>query len=222
MSKGIRKNITIPGLLAPSLRQRAQEFGFRTLSPYVFDLVSYDLRSGAPHTITLAIAADTQAAQDAVDAELARRYRPGQAREGLLVQVVERLTELRSAARNTALVPALNAKPERVMFSSRIWEHVDERWQELGYASLSAYVTGLARYDLLISGPHRATPQTLNRAKQDAVARQSLVRYRRGERRKLYLDHLIERNEGRTLSDVELEQMKAKIAQHLQGLFCER
>jgi hypothetical protein len=37
MSKGIRKNITIPGLLAPSLRQRAEEFGFRTLSPCIFE-----------------------------------------------------------------------------------------------------------------------------------------------------------------------------------------
>ena len=43
MSKGIRKNITIPGMLAPALRLRAMEFGFRTLSPFVFDLVSYDL-----------------------------------------------------------------------------------------------------------------------------------------------------------------------------------
>lgn len=220
MAKGIRKNITIPALLAPSLHQRAMEFGFRTLTPFVFDLVSYDMQSGAPHTITIAISNDTQAAQDAVDAELARRYRPGQAREGLLVQVVERLDEMRSMARNTIPAPALSAKPQRVMFPQRIWEYVDERWKELGYSSLSAYVTGLARYDLLVSGPHRTIPHITNRAKQDAAARQSLVRYRRGERRKLYLDHLIERNEGRSLSSKELEQMKAKIAQHLQGLFC--
>jgi len=82
MAKGIRKNITVPGLLAPALRLRSREFDFPTLSPFVVDLVTYDLQSGAPHTITLAIANDTQAAQDAVDAELVARYRPGQPREG--------------------------------------------------------------------------------------------------------------------------------------------
>jgi len=47
-----------------------REFGHRTVSPFAVDLVCYDLRCGAPHTITLAISQDTQAAQDAVDAEL--------------------------------------------------------------------------------------------------------------------------------------------------------
>ena len=54
-------------LLAPALRFRTREFGHRTVSPLAVDLVCYDLRSGAPHTITLAISQDTQAAQDAVD-----------------------------------------------------------------------------------------------------------------------------------------------------------
>ena len=46
---------------------------------------------GASHTITLEIARDTQAAQDAVDRELIAHYRPGQPRKGLLVQLVERV-----------------------------------------------------------------------------------------------------------------------------------
>jgi hypothetical protein len=153
-----------------------------------------------------------------VDAELARRYRPGEPRNGLLVHVIERLNELRTTARKLPAAPALTAKPERVMFPARIWKDVDRRWQELGYPSLSAYVTGLARYDLLLGGPHRTVSETANRAKQDAHARKSIVRYRRGEPRKLNIDHLIERTEGRTLSRSELEQSKAKIAQHLKGL----
>jgi hypothetical protein len=221
MSKGIRKNITIPGLLAPSLRLRAEEFGFRTLSPFVFDLVSYDLRSGATHTITIAIARDSQAAQDAVDAEITRRYHPGQPRQGLLVQVIERLEEMRALARDKTPTPPLNAKPERVMFPASIWRSVDARWRELGYSSLSAYVTGLARYDLLISGPHRAKTDVAKRVTQAATARLSLTEYRKGTRRKLFLDHLIERKEGRELQDGELEVMKAKIAQHLQGIIME-
>ena len=110
MAKGIRKNITVPGLLAPSLRLCATEFGFRSMSPFVFDLVSYDLQSSAKHTITVAVANDTQASQDAVDAEIARRYRPGQPREGLLVQVIERLNEMRSLVRNTEPAPPLKTE----------------------------------------------------------------------------------------------------------------
>jgi hypothetical protein len=214
MGKGIRKNITVPGLLAPALRLRFHEFGFRTLSPFAVDLVSYDLQSGAKHTITVAIARDTLAAQDAVDAEIVARYQPGQPREGLLVQVVERLNELRTMARNSP-PPPLNAKPERITFPVRIWKLVDLRWEELGYASLSAYVTGLVRYDLLIGGPHRSQKPDTRRAAQDAFARVTVARRKSGVRRKLYLDHLIERAEGRPLDETELEKIKAKIAHHL-------
>ena len=219
MARGTRKNITIPGLLAPAVPVRAKECLFRTVSPFVVDLVTYDLQSGAPHTITIAIAHDSQAAQDAVDAELARRYQPGQPREGLLVQVVERLDEIRTLARNRKPAPPLNAKPERIMFPARIWKLVDLRWKELGYLSLSAYITGLIRYDLLIGGPHRSQKLVTNRASLKAVARETVARRRQGQRRKLYLDHLIERAEGRSLDETELEQVKARIAQHLQGLF---
>jgi hypothetical protein len=220
MAKGIRKNITVPGLLAAALRLRSREFHFRTLSPFIVDLVAFDLQSGAEHPITLAIARDTQAAQDAVDAELASRYRPHQPREGLLVQVVQRLDELRSLAREITPIP-LNAQPERITFPARIWQMVDLRWTELGYSSLSAYVTGLVRYDLLIGGPHRSLPPE-SRAKQDLVARETVARRRQGHRRKLYLDHLIEETEGRPLDEGELATIKTKIAQTLQGLFSRR
>ena len=214
MLKGIRKNITVPGLLAPALRLRFQEFGFRTLSPFAVDLVSYDLQGGAKHTITLAIACDTQAAQDAVDAEIAARFRPGQPREGLIVQVIERLNEVRAMARHSP-PPPLNAKPERITFPARIWQIVDLRWEELGYASLSAYVTGLVRYDLLIGGPHRPQMPDTRRSAQDVRARETVARRKSGVRRKLYLDHLIERTEGRALNETELDKIKSKIAHHL-------
>jgi hypothetical protein len=82
MQRGVRKSITIPGSLASAVKQRCREFGYASFTPYVVELVCYDLRSDAKHAITLAIANDTQAAQDAVDRELVARYRPGQQREG--------------------------------------------------------------------------------------------------------------------------------------------
>jgi hypothetical protein len=214
MAKGVRKNITIPGLLAPTLRLRSTEMGFRNLSPFISDLVLYDLQSGAEHTITLAVFQDTQSAQDAVDAELVARYQPGQPREGLLVQLVERLAEVRALARSSATIP-LNSKPVRITFPAQIWQLVDLRWVELGYDSLSAYITGLIRYDLLISGPHRRLMPISGRAAQDAVARETVARRKGGHRRKLYLDHLLERVEGRVLNKTELDELKARMAQHL-------
>ena len=98
MSKGVRKNITIPGVLAPTVRQRSAEFGDGGFAPYTVELVCYDLRAAAHHTITLEIARDTQSAQDAVDHELVRRYHPGQPRIGLLVQIAERIHQLQGIA----------------------------------------------------------------------------------------------------------------------------
>src|SRR6266567_3710713 len=98
MARGVRKSITIPGLLAPTMKKRCAELGYSIFTPYAVELVCYDLRSDAKHEITLEIARDTQAAQDAVDRELVSRYRPGQQREGLLIQLVERIHHLQGAA----------------------------------------------------------------------------------------------------------------------------
>ena len=57
------------------------------------------------------------------------------------------------------------------------------------------------------------------RALQEAVARDTVARRRRGEKRKLYLDHLIERVEGRTLEEAELELIKTKIGDELRTMF---
>ncbi|MDQ6809042.1 MAG: hypothetical protein M3Z64_06405 [Verrucomicrobiota bacterium] len=76
------------------MKRRCAEFEHSTLT----ELVCYDLRSDAKHEITVAIACDTQAAQDGVEHELVSRYRPGQKREGLLVQVIERIHHLQDIA----------------------------------------------------------------------------------------------------------------------------
>jgi hypothetical protein len=216
MAKGIRKNVSIPGLLAPALRLRMREFGHRTVSPFTVDLVCYDLRSGAPHSITLAISQDTQSAQDAVDGELVARYRPGQTRNGLLVEFVEHLAQLREIARHAESPPLpLNAKPERIMLPAAIWPLADLRWRELGYESLSAYITGLIRYDLLIGGPHLFDARDARRAIGRALDQETLKARENGETRKLFLDYLIERALGKEFSRAELENKKEEIAHRL-------
>ena len=220
MPRGVRKSITLPGLLAPAVKQRCAEFGHSTLTPYAVELVCYDLRSDAKHEITVAIACDTQAAQDAVDRELVSRYQPGQKREGLLVQIVERIHHLQDlAARSRHDLPVqLSAVRDRITFPSDIWRLVDVRWQELGYPSVSAYLTGLIRYDLLVGGPHSSTTADPRSKLQRKLTRKTLAAHRRGGRRKLLLDHLIEEAEGHPVPQEELQRVKARIAKALRDI----
>lgn len=220
MARGVRKSITIPGLLASSVKQRCAELGYSIFGPYAVGLVCYDLRSDAQHTITLEIARDTPAAQDAVDRELVMHYQPGQPRKGLLAQLVERIGQLQSvAARNRhEQTPPLSAIPERVTFPADIWRLADLRWQDLGYASLSAYITGLIRYDLLVGGPHTATTADCRSKLQRKLTRKTLADRRKGRRRKTLLDHLIEEKQGRPVTPDELERVKANIAQELRRM----
>lgn len=78
----------------------------------------------------------------------------------MLVQFMNRIQEVQSTAessRRGGAVPPLKAKAERVTFPARIWPVIDLRWRELRYPILSAYVTGLIRYDLMLGGPHIVT-----------------------------------------------------------------
>ena len=221
MARGVRKNITIPGLLAPTMKKRCAELGYSIFTPYAVELVCYDLRSDAKHEITLEIARDTQAAQDAVDRELVLRYRPGQQREGLLVQLVERIHHLQGAAarsRHDRRPVALSAIPERVTFPFDIWRLVDVRWSDLGYPSFSAYITGLIRYDLLVSGPHSSITADCRSKLQRKLTRKTLAARRKGSRRKILLDHLIERVEGRPVPKEELQRVKAQIAKAIRDM----
>ena len=112
----------------------------------------------------------------------------------------------------------LSAVAKRVTFPYDIWRLADVRWQDLGYRSLSAYVTGLIRYDLLVSGPHSTITADCRSKIQRALTRKTLAARRKGDRRKILLDHLIERAEGRPVTDEELEKMKAQIAETLRSI----
>jgi hypothetical protein len=215
MAKAVRKSITIPGILASAVEQRYREFGYGGFSPYGVELTCYDVRTGSPHTITLQIAEDTLAAQDAVDRELVRLYNPGTPKTGLLVQFVERLHEVRQAAdisRRGARQPPLKAKAERITFSAKIWPLIDLRWRELAYASLSAYITGLIRYDLMIGGPHMFTGADTYPEIQNALDMETLAVHREGRKTKTFLDYLIERAHGKTFTTEEATAVKEQIA----------
>ena len=222
MPRGVRKNISIPRLLAATARQRCAEFGDAGFAPYAVELVCYDLRASAHHTITLEIARDTQAAQDAVDRELAAHYEPGQPRAGLLVQIAKQLQVIAERNRHDLPLAAMSASPERITFPADIWPYADERWKELNYPSLSAYITGLIRYDLLVGGPHAYATGECRSKVQRAITRKTVAARRKGGQRKILLDHLIERAKGRRVPKEELEEVKAQIARTLRESLTKR
>lgn len=214
MPRGVRKSITIPGLLAPAVKQRCAELGHSIFAPYAVELVCYDLRSDSNHEITIEIARDTQAAHDAVDRNLVAHYRPGQKRDGLLLQLVGRIHRPQETA---APVP-LNAVRERATFPFDIWRLADVRWQELGYLSFSAYITALVRYDLLVGGPHSSTTADPRSKLQRKLTRKTLAAQRKRGRRKPLIDHLIEEAEGHPVPEHELQRVKVRIANALRDL----
>ena len=215
MNPGVRKSVTIPGLLAPAAAMRLREFGYASFTPYAVDLVCFDLRMASKHEVTLGLAGDTQSAQDAVDREIVAGYQPSQKREGLLVQLITHMRDIADRSRHAARPVPLSAVRERITFPRAIWGVAGVRWQELGYRSLSAYLTGLIRYDLLVSGPHRSITADCRSKKQRALTRKTLAARRKGEKRKILLDHLLERAEGRPVSEDELEKLRTRIAETL-------
>jgi hypothetical protein len=112
----------------------------------------------------------------------------------------------------------LSAIPRRVTFPFDIWRLADLRWSDLGYRSFSAYITGLIRYDLLVSGPHSSITADCRSKLQRKLTRKTLADRRKGRRRKILLDHLIEKREGRPVPQEELEKVKASIAQELRHI----
>ena len=124
----------------------------------------------------------------------------------------------RLASRHDLPLPPLSAVAERVTFPFEIWRLVDVRWKELGYRSLSAYITGLIRYDLLVSGPHSSITADCRSKLQRKLTRKTLADRRKGRRRKILLDHLIEEAEGRPIPEQELERVKARIVKELRRI----
>ena len=220
MAQGIRKTITIPGMLVETIKSRYQEFDYVSFSSHGLELVCYDLRVQAQHLITLEIARDTQSAQDAIDRELVQSYQPSKERNGILIKIVDYIAHMRDTAtrfRDTARLPAMSVKSERITFPNVIWPLVEVRWQELGYPSLSAYITGLIRYDLMVGGPHLFTSEDCRAETQEALNKETLRVREKGKTRKILLDYLIERAHGSELPENELNQIKARIACHLKS-----
>ena len=70
----------------------------------------------------------------------------------------------------------------------------------------------------LVGGPHSSTTADPRSKLQRKLTRKTLAAHRRGGRRKILLDHLIEAAEGHPVPQEELQRVKARIARALRDI----
>jgi hypothetical protein len=214
--KSWRVHLSLPGVLATVLPTRWAEFHYTSASPYIVELVCFDLRKRREHEITRPYADDPPRVQDAVDREIVAHYAPHRDRAGALIHLIfQRAGE---AAANERARPGAVELPPGEMVVQRYWvffpailrEAIEQRRQELGFRSVSAYVTSLVRYDMMLGGPHYyfsgkdKDPELLA-----ALDLRTLRAFQEQKRQRILLDYLIERATGREMTDAERQQMNA-------------
>lgn len=208
-------HVTLPGILRETIRTRFREFHYTTFSPFATELICFDLRARRDHDVTQPFADDEPKVQDAVDRTIIRGYHPNKPRSWGLIEkilrgepwITEPIDELRGE---------FAAFRAHVYFPIKLKPLVQVRWPELGYESLSAYLTGLIRYDLLLGGPHKY----FNGADTDpellaALDEETIRDFHARKRQKILLEYLLERTVGRALTPEESKAEMKKLAGRL-------
>ena len=208
-AKNHRRRVVFPGVVADTARLRWLEFRYPSFPPYALELICFDLRRRCPHWITLPFSRESREVQDAFDRLLVRHYLPGAEARGLLVCAA--MCEEANAARSTPLGEFAAAR-DYVHYSDALAPCIEQRWQELGYAGFSAYVTGLIRYDLLLLGPHKYFDgddwQSERMAELDAI---TVKEFHEAAGKLTYLERMINETAGRDLTDAERDEAMKKL-----------
>ena len=207
------------------LPTRWAEFHYTAFSPYAVELVCFDLRKRRDHEVTRPFADLAPRVQDAIDRLIVEHYEPGRDREeGLIAQIIGQTQSVAKGAAASELNAAANALPVSEVVASRmnvffpepLREAIEQRWQELGFQSISAYVTSLARYDVMLGGPHYYfSGKDKNPELLAALDMRTLRAFHARKRHRILFDYLVERAAGRELSDEERAAMTSKVTQRL-------
>lgn len=210
-----RVMVSLPGLLEPAIRSRLTELSYSSFNAYALELIRFDLRSRREHFVTQPFAMDSVEVQHRIDTMIVQHYTPGLPEpRGALVKLV-RSRQLNGGFTEAECLP-VSAFRERVNFPEAIRPLVQVRFQELKYPSLSAYVAGLIRYDLMLAGPHKhAKAAQLDPAVAATMNEETVKKFLARERRRLLLEFLIEQSEGRELPEAELAERMQEIAQRI-------
>jgi hypothetical protein len=117
--------------------------------------------------------------------------------------------------------PGVPQKRE-VFYPPLLVEKIEERWQELGFESLSEYVTSVMRYDLLLGGKHKHFPHNdYDPEVLGALDRETLSEFLRNRKAKIRLDFLLEKAVEKELTREECETLLRAIGQKIRKLAVE-
>jgi len=221
--KAWRRRIAIPNLLAPTLHERIKEVERGTFSQHAIETVCFDLRIRRAHAVTGQFARETPRVQDAIDRFIVAYYHPGAERDGgaLPKLIFNALPPLPDDIDRSRKSDSIKVRREAI-FPPLLAEKIDERWKELGFRSISEYVTSVLRYDLLLGGKHRHFPTNdFHPEILAALDRETLTEFLANRKPNIRLDYLLEEAAEKKLTREECEVLLRAIGKMIRKLAVE-
>jgi hypothetical protein len=208
-------------VLNPAIDVRILELERGTFSQHAIETVCFDLRIRRAHSVTAQFAGDEPRVQDAIDRWIIAYYWPDAERDGGTLRrlIFDDLPPLTFVPKRMS--ESVKERRE-VFFPALLAEKIEERWKELGFDSISDYVTSVMRYDLLLGGGHRlfngndTHPEILA-----ALDTETLNEFLADKKPKIRLDYLLEEAEGRKLTREECETLLGAIGRKIRKLAVE-
>ena len=206
------RNIWLPGALNDLIPTRMQEVGETTLSRYLTELISYDLRERHEHSLTGWLSTLPLETQQAIDLAIRCHYRPG------LKCNKEQMSKLIARGFADAFT-GMRAEPLKVKARHEVYLRglhraiILERIAHLGFAHLSEYVTSLIRFDLLVGGPHKHFDGKCSRPEAVALDHKTADTYKNKPPKKCMVDYVIEEIVGRELTPEERDAALRKVSE---------
>jgi hypothetical protein len=208
-----RVHTAVPGLLGTAIKERRGEFSYKSFSPFAVELVCFDLRVRRDHVVTLPFYQESPEVQNAIDRQIVHHYRPHSPRnKELLLRILRGEPWLPPVG--DFIEGEFQKCRDHVKFPARLKPLIETRWREQGYDGISSYLTGLIRYDLILSGPHNYFHGD-DKKYADVLAaldEETYSAFHAGKRQKILLDFLIEEAAGRTMSPTETEAEMRRLA----------